>query len=208
MSILAKPPRVSLHSWAVRIIAGEFRGRTILPPQGNVTRPITDRVKQSVFDILTPILPGAVVYDLFAGTGSLGLECLSRGCESVMFFESDRSALSLLRKNIQNLGVGDRSRVIGGDLFEWFNTAKSSTRKANLVFLDPPYRYVAEQAEALRRLARKVVENHLAADGIAVFRHDSAGELGLSGLTTVDSRIYGSMRVEFLGIPKPRKAGG
>ena len=70
----------------MRIIAGEFRGRKLLGPETDVTRPITDRVKQSLFDILTPYLPQARVYDCFAGTGSMGLECLSRGAKHVTFF--------------------------------------------------------------------------------------------------------------------------
>jgi len=70
----------------MRIIAGEHRGRKLLPPEGDVTRPITDRVKQSLFDILAPRIEGARVYDCFAGTGSMGLECLSRGSSHATFF--------------------------------------------------------------------------------------------------------------------------
>ena len=81
----------------MRIIAGEFRGRKLIPPQGDATRPITDRVKQSLFDILTPRIDGARIYDLFAGTGSMGLECLSRGAAHSTFFEADRSALERLK---------------------------------------------------------------------------------------------------------------
>src|SRR5215213_3035850 len=77
---------------AVRIIAGEFRGRRLLPPESDATRPITDRVKQSLFDILAPVVEDAVVYDCFAGTGSMGLECLSRGARHATFFEADPSA--------------------------------------------------------------------------------------------------------------------
>src|SRR5689334_22888118 len=94
---------------AMRIIAGEFRSRTILPPATGATRPITDRVKQSLFDILSPRIEGARVYDCFAGTGSMGLECVSRGAVHATFFEADRSAAALLRKNIATLGVRDRS---------------------------------------------------------------------------------------------------
>ena len=83
----------------MRIIAGMHRGRKLLAPEGDVTRPITDRVKQSLFDILSPMREEAVVYDCFAGTGSMGLECLSRGAAAVTFFEADRSALSRLKKN-------------------------------------------------------------------------------------------------------------
>ncbi|MDB5305247.1 MAG: rsmD, partial [Phycisphaerales bacterium] len=78
----------------MRIISGEFRGRKLLPPEGDVTRPITDRVKQSLFDILTPLLPDARVYDCFAGTGSMGLESLSRGAAHATFFEADRGGLT------------------------------------------------------------------------------------------------------------------
>src|SRR5512132_4340090 len=102
----------------MRIIAGQFRGRRLLPPEANdTTRPITDRVKQSLFDIVTPLLDGARVYDCFAGTGSMGLECLSRGAARATFFEADRSALVGLKKNIETLKVGDRARVVAGDLF-------------------------------------------------------------------------------------------
>src|ERR1051325_10515280 len=106
----------------MRIIAGEFRGRKLLPPQGDATRPITDRVKQSLFDILTPHIEGARVYDLFAGTGSMGLESLSRGATHVAFFESDRSAIERLKKNIATLKLESRSQIIPGDLFKWFSS--------------------------------------------------------------------------------------
>src|SRR5512140_1618812 len=101
----------------MRIIAGEFRGRQLLAPEGSTTRPITDRVKQSLFDILSPRLEGAIVYDLFAGTGSLGLEALSRGASFCTFFEQDRSALSRLTQNIASLRLQGKCRLIAGDLF-------------------------------------------------------------------------------------------
>ena len=101
----------------MRIIAGTHRGRQILAPENDATRPITDRVKQSLFDVLSPRIPGAVVLDLFAGTGSMGLECLSRGAERVVFFESNRSAVQLLRRNLTELTLTDRSMVLPTDLF-------------------------------------------------------------------------------------------
>src|SRR4051812_12713858 len=104
----------------MRIIAGEFRGRNLLPPESDTTRPITDRAKQSVFDILAPLIEGSRVYDCFAGTGSMGLECLSRGAAAAVFFEADRSALKRLKDNITTLKVQNRSTVVPGDLFRWF----------------------------------------------------------------------------------------
>src|SRR5687767_3053384 len=160
----------------MRIIAGEFRGRKLLPPEGDATRPITDRVKQSLFDILSPNIEGARVYDLFAGTGSMGLECLSRGAKSAAFFEADRSALARLKKNIDAVKVEDRAQVIAGDLFKWFATAVVS-EPADLIFLDPPYRFLSEQSDKLRALSQMIADKHLAADGLVIFRHDAADTL-------------------------------
>src|SRR4029078_9510371 len=121
----------------MRIIAGEFRGRKLLPPESDTTRPITNRVKQSLFDILTPFMDGAVVYDCFAGTGSMGLECLSRGAGNVTFFEIDGSALKRLEQNSAALGVSARSKIVRTDLFKWFETHGEVVSRANLIFLDP-----------------------------------------------------------------------
>jgi 16S rRNA (guanine966-N2)-methyltransferase len=182
----------------MRIIAGEFRGRTILSPESDQTRPITDRVKQSVFDVLSPSLPDAVAYDLFAGTGSLGLESLSRGCKNALFFESDRSALTLLKKNITVLKLEDRAKIIAGDLFDWFATAPVAGRYADILFLDPPYRFLTERPGDLRALAGNIVSKHLAPGGLIIFRHDRADTLDFPNLIPIDFRDYGSMRVEFL----------
>lgn len=186
----------------MRIIAGEFRGRTLLPPPSQVTRPVTDRVKQSVFDILTPLISEAIVYDCFAGTGSMGLECLSRGAAHATFFEADRGAAERLRKNIQTLRVGDRSTVVTADLFRWFAEPKAHGR-ASLVFLDPPYRFLQEKPDLLRSLANHLAARHLLAGGTVIFRHDAADALDLPPLVRTDVREYGSMTVEFLELPTP-----
>ncbi|HEX4793083.1 MAG TPA: 16S rRNA (guanine(966)-N(2))-methyltransferase RsmD [Humisphaera sp.] len=187
----------------VRIIAGEFRGRKLLPPQGLTTRPITDRVKQSLFDILTPMFPDSRVYDCFAGTGSMGLECLSRGASAVTFFEADRSALERLRKNIETIDNERRCKVIAGDLFRWFDRPLSTdaTDRADLIFLDPPYRFVREEPQKLQRLAGRFAE-HLSADGVLIFRHDVNDALELPPLERFDRREYGGMVLEFLRRPK------
>jgi len=181
---------------AMRIIAGEFRGRKLLGPESEVTRPITDRVKQSLFDILTPYLAEARVYDCFAGTGSMGLECLSRGATHVTFFEADRSAANRLKKNIDTLKMADATHIIGGDLFKWFGSAKGK-HEIDLIFLDPPYRFLKERADDLQNLAR-AMSKHLKPDGIVVFRHDSEDSLLFPQLPVADTRSYGSMTLEFL----------
>lgn len=182
----------------MRIIAGEFRGRKLLPPAGDVTRPVTDRVKQSLFDILAPLVEGARVYDCFAGTGSMGLECLSRGAAHVTFFEADRSALERLKGNVTALGVSDRSTRVAGDLFRWFDTGAPPADRADLVFLDPPYRFVRERAEDVRALSSAIAERHLSPQGTVILRHDAGDSLDLPPLVVVDHREYGGMVLEFL----------
>ena len=183
----------------MRIIAGQLRGRRLLPPAAETTRPITDRAKQSLFDILSPIIPDANVYDCFAGTGSMGLECLSREAKAVTFFESDRSALKLLRENIASLDVAGRSTVVNTNLFDWF-AKTAADGKVDLVFLDPPYRFLRERPEELQALAAVLVERHLGKDALVVFRHDSADQLELPPLVGEDVRTYGSMMIELLKV--------
>lgn len=190
----------------MRIIAGEFRGRKLLAPDTDATRPVTDRVKQSMFDILAPQIEGTRVYDCFAGTGSMGLECLSRGAAFATFFEADRSALARLRRNIADVGVSDRAKVIEGDLFRW--AERSAPRQADLIFLDPPYRFLKDRPGDLVRLAKAFAARHLTADGIVVFRHDARDKLELPPLERYDQRDYGGMVVEFLRPPTPTKAVG
>src|SRR2546421_10905270 len=118
----------------MRIIAGEYRGRRLLAPEGQATRPITDRAKQSLFDILAPRIEGTVVYDCFAGTGSMGLECLSRGAAQAIFFERDRSAVGRLRLNVAALKVEARAQIIATELFGYF-TATTPLPSADPLFL-------------------------------------------------------------------------
>ena len=183
---------------AMRIIAGEFRGRKILPPVGEVTRPITDRVKQSVFDILSPRIEEATVYDCFSGTGSMGLECLSRGAKHAVFFEVDRPAVTRLKDNLKTLNCADRATIITQDIFRFFKGSTGTICKADLLFLDPPYRYLNEKPRELVGLAESFASTWLNSDGIVIFRHDAADHLDLPPLVEADRREYGSMIVRFL----------
>lgn len=199
----------------MRIIAGEFRSRSILPPATGATRPITDRAKQSLFDILSPHVEGARVYDCFAGTGSMGLECLSRGAAFVTFFEADRPALARLTQNVMALQVADRSRTIPGDLFKWFertNTRPTTAGEigADLVFLDPPYRFLTDRPDELLQFALHLTHAHVKAGATVVFRHDVKNRLDLPNLERYDLREYGDMAIELLrptGTGAPPAAG-
>src|SRR6202161_84052 len=125
----------------MRIVGGAWRGRTLVAPPGQGTRPTADRVRQALFDMLMhaewggrALLEGAAVLDVFAGTGALGLEALSRGAASACFIESDPAALRALRANVAAGKAEDRVEVLAADALR---VAKG--RAASVVFLDPPY---------------------------------------------------------------------
>jgi len=181
----------------MRIIAGEFRGRPIHPPASDVTRPITDRVKQSLFDILTPYVDGARVYDCFSGTGSMGLESLSRGAVHATFFEQDRSARQLLEKNIQTLGTADRCTVVAGSLFDYFERPSKPETRVDLVFFDPPYRLIRESPTQIQRTTAVLANDHLQAAGLLILRHDAVDSIALESMHKVDERTYGGMTLAF-----------
>jgi 16S rRNA (guanine(966)-N(2))-methyltransferase RsmD len=134
----------------VRIIAGAHRGRRIDAPPGRATRPMLDRMRESLFSILAPWLPGGVVLDLFAGSGSLGLEALSRGARSARLVERDAATVALIERNVAALGEGERTEVVRGDALD---PAAWGSALPDVVFLDPPYPLLADQAERLRLFA-------------------------------------------------------
>lgn len=121
----------------MRIIAGQARGRRIQAPEGHGTRPMTDRARESTFNMLASLggLDGAVVLDLYAGSGSLGLEALSRGAARVTFVEADRRAAATLSTNLATLGFADRAVVVVGQV----QRALATAGPADVAFCDPPY---------------------------------------------------------------------
>jgi len=124
----------------MRVVAGELRGRRFDAPPGRDTRPTTDKVREAVFNALgsLDVVRDAVVVDLFAGSGGMGIEALSRGAAEVVFVERDRAALRVLRDNLKALGIDDRARVLQGDVL----IAARGVR-ADLVLADPPYGFDA-----------------------------------------------------------------
>jgi 16S rRNA (guanine966-N2)-methyltransferase len=125
----------------MRIIAGSKRGMKLLSPKTQVSRPITDRVKESLFSILYKYnLPAdAVVADLFSGVGSLGLEALSRKARSVTFVEQDPKTIAVLKRNIEKAGFINESEIIRANAFKFGLSPNKERKKYDLVFIDPPY---------------------------------------------------------------------
>lgn len=121
----------------MRIVAGEWGGRRITAPPGRATRPTTDRVREAWMSAVADRVPGARVLDLFAGSGALGLEALSRGAERAVFVESAPSALRALRANLEALGAGPRAEVVRGDALRYVGGLEAGA--FDLAFADPPY---------------------------------------------------------------------
>jgi len=121
----------------VRIIAGEWRGRRIEAPAGRTTRPTTDRAREAWMSVLQPQLPAARVLDLFAGSGALGLEALSRGAAEVTFVEGDARAIAALRRNLVTLGASDRATIVRTDAVRFAKTLAAGA--FDVAFADPPY---------------------------------------------------------------------
>jgi 16S rRNA (guanine(966)-N(2))-methyltransferase RsmD len=124
----------------MRIIGGHDRGRRLRAPRGLATRPTADRVRVSLFDVLGPAVAGARVLDLFAGTGAVGIEAISRGAGRVVFVEKDQAALRALRANLAALGASRAAaRVMAGDVLRVLVDLPAQEGPFDLVFLDPPY---------------------------------------------------------------------
>lgn len=179
----------------MRIVAGAWRGRRLVAPAGEATRPTSDRARQALFDVLThapfagrAVLHDAAVLDAFAGTGALGLEALSRGAASASFIEQDRAALAALRANIAACRAEGRARVVVADALAPPRTAAP----ASLVFLDPPY------GRGLVPLALAALgEAGWIAPGALVAAEIGAGEEPppIPGFSLLDERRWGAARV-------------
>jgi 16S rRNA (guanine966-N2)-methyltransferase len=196
----------------MRIIAGKYRGRQIAAPDGDRTRPITDRAKTVLFDILGDrldrpgSLPPLAVLDLFAGSGSLGIEALSRGARFALFVEQHRPTAALIRRNLDSLGIPeDQGRVLAADAARCaFPPPPGSPPVYSLVFLDPPYRLLEGPSadSSLRPLIHKLAADPLIADdAIIVVRHAEAalGGPNLAPLVEIERRDVGSMTFRFMG---------
>jgi 16S rRNA (guanine966-N2)-methyltransferase len=176
----------------MRVISGSAKGRA-LKPAGAATRPITDRVKESLFDILATRVVDANVLDLFAGAGSVGIEALSRGARAATFVELDRAALDAIRANLDTTRLADRARIIRLDVFKFLR--RGGTEKFDLIYVAPP-QYKGLWAETLRMLDDSTL---LAERGIVIaqIHPKEYAELALTQLDLFDQRKYGSTALCF-----------
>jgi 16S rRNA (guanine(966)-N(2))-methyltransferase RsmD len=187
----------------MRIIAGAKRGMRLLSPKGGVSRPIVDRVKESLFSVLYRYnLPArAMVADLFSGVGSLGLESLSRRAEFVTFVERDQRIEAILKKNIEKAGFVKQSKVIRANAFMVGAPVEYQGRKYGLVFVDPPYSATRDfgKGSELAKLMG-VLGEQVAGGGLVVVRTAESTELpdGYGLFKVIERRRWGTMNIVFL----------
>ncbi|MFO0611211.1 MAG: 16S rRNA (guanine(966)-N(2))-methyltransferase RsmD [Polyangiaceae bacterium] len=182
----------------MRVIAGSLGGRRLVAPRDRSTRPTADRVKEALFSILGDAVTDAVVLDLYAGSGALGIEALSRGAARACFVESAHDAEDAIRRNLAACGLGARARVIRSTV-ERARHALAPDAPFGLVFADPPYAHAAAAIAAVAALARE-----LAPSATVVLEHARRDELsatfGRAGLEPFDERGYGDTGITLLRV--------
>jgi 16S rRNA (guanine966-N2)-methyltransferase len=176
----------------VRVVAGSFGGRRLVVPPGASTRPTADRVREALFSVLGDRVAGAGVLDLFAGSGALGLEALSRGAASATFVDRDPAAIRAVRANLDALGIA--ATVRRADARAFLRTASSAACAYDVVFLDPPYK----QAERLGEELSVTLPAVLAPGAVVVAESDRRSPL-LLDLALLDERRYGDTLIRIHG---------
>ncbi len=184
----------------VRIISGERRGHRFDGPTDAVTRPTSDMVRESIFNILGDRAEGRVVYDLFAGSGALGLEALSRGAEHAVFVEKDRRNFRLIRDNLATLRFEGRGAVIAADAYRWAQTFTIEGIDPVLVLIDPPYRDFGDRPEKIRSLLTALVERLPVGSTIVLEAERDGHQAVLPDISRWDIRKYSRTQIAFLDL--------
>lgn len=154
----------------MRVIAGDKKGKSLKAVPGTATRPTTDKIKEAVFQVLGPYFDGGNVLDLFAGSGSLGIEALSRGMDTAVFVDKQSKAIHTIRENLKTVKLEDRAEVFRTDAFRALKAAAKRGLEFDLVLLDPPYKKMNYQ-----ELFSEIIENQLMKqDGMIYCEHDPA----------------------------------
>lgn len=179
----------------MRIIAGKARGRKLISPATMETRPTLDRVKEAMFSTIQGYIPNAVVIDVFAGTGSLGLEAASRGAKEVYLVDKSPVTFPLLKENIENLKFNEFCYPLNMDSYDVLRMLNRNGVKFDLIFIDPPY------CKEMIPEAMKIIEENdmLQEDGLIVTKIDSIEEIysGYKGIELSKSKKYGNTTVCF-----------
>jgi len=177
----------------MRVVSGVCKGRPLKAVPGNSTRPTTDKVKEALFNMIGPYFEGGIGLDLFAGSGGLGLEALSRGLEKVIFIDRDSKAIQTIHENIKSCKMEDRSEVYRNDADRALKALFKRSLRFDYIFLDPPYK-----KQQLVSLMEKINEQQLLnSGGTIVCEHSFDVELPpvVGGFTQVKHELYGIIAI-------------
>ena len=182
----------------MRIISGNYRGKKIFIPKDKNTRPLRDMVKESIFNLIEHSkkininIEDSNILDLFSGSGSFGLECISRGANKVTFIENYPSILNILKKNIDLLNAKKSSNIIEKNCFDVLNSEKFSNSKFNIIFVDPPFKEKKINSLLNRIQEMKILQK----DGVLLIHRHKSDDIDLNdNLNIVDQRVYGISKI-------------
>jgi 16S rRNA (guanine966-N2)-methyltransferase len=180
----------------LRVIGGNLKGKKLYSIPGTTIRPTADRLRESIFNILSFRVQDAVVLDLFAGTGAFGIEALSRGAESAVFVDNNREVISVIDRNVRSCALDNRAKIIKWNIKKNLNCLKSFKRAFNLIFLDPPY----NQSMVKPALSNLEQSRSLGKEAYFVIEHSPLEKItnDLSNFEVTDQRRYGRALVSFL----------
>ena len=179
----------------MRVISGSAKGTRLKAPRSRLVRPTSDRVKEALFNILQFKIEGRKVLDLYAGSGSLGIEALSRGAALAVFVEQDSNVVKFLRENLKNAFLQKRSTVYNLSVESFLNLKKEYKNYFDLIFIDPPYKIKLENL----RVVLKKASGFLKAEGVMALEHKTGlkVESPIQNLVLVDRRTYGDTTLSF-----------
>lgn len=184
----------------MRIISGNFRGKKLFQPKDKSTRPLRDLVKEAIFNLIHhskkvgKAIKGSSILDLFSGSGSFGIECLSRGAEKVFFFEKNNKALEVLEKNLNSLKNIRNFEIYKNDVFHFFEGEHDLEKKFDIIFIDPPFK----ETKINQILENLLTSNLLAEKRLIIFhRHKNEKVEITKKLDIFEIRTYGISKIFF-----------
>ena len=186
--------KILLGGLGVRVISGSARGLKLNTPGDDRVRPTTDRVKESMFNIVQDWVYDSQVLDLFAGSGALGIEALSRGASQAVFCDNSLDSIKIIKSNIENARVADRSQIVSGDFKRCLRDMEAKNQSFDMIFVDPPY-YEGLFEEVLDTIRSCKI---LKKDGIVIVEHDAKKPIGqVEGLEVYKEKKYGITMLTF-----------
>lgn len=186
--------KILLGGLGVRVISGSARGLKLNTPGDDRVRPTTDRVKESMFNIVQDWVYDSQVLDLFAGSGALGIEALSRGASQAVFCDNSLDSIKIIKSNIEKARVADRSQIVSGDFKRCLRDMEAKNKSFDMIFVDPPY-YKGLFEEVLDTIRSCKI---LKKDGIVIVEHDAKRPIGqVEGLEVYKEKKYGITMLTF-----------